>query len=112
MKVLTQILFYTFFLILLIGLAGFQQDVSSNEAGIAEPKLKSLNNMQEKEIDVFVEMNHTLTTLATLAIGAIGVLLSSRYKGIPLPGGQRVRAVGCWGFAGASLYFGYVSLDR
>jgi hypothetical protein len=55
-------------------------------------------------------MYQTLTTLATLAIGAIRILISSRYKSVPLPWRQRFRALGSWGFAGALLYFGYVSL--
>jgi hypothetical protein len=109
MKILMQALFYAFFIILLVCLALFEQYMISN-IYIAATKLETLNNLQEKEIDLFIEMNHTPTTLATLAIGAIGILISSRYKGVPLPWGQRLRAVGCWGFAGASLYFGYVSL--
>jgi hypothetical protein len=101
--------FYAFFIILLVCLVLFQQNMSSN-IGIAATKLETLSNLQEKDIDLFVEMNHTLTTLATLAIGAIGILISSRYKSVPLPWRQRFRALGCWGFAGTSLYVGYVSL--
>jgi hypothetical protein len=73
-----------------------------------EAKVRSLSNLQEKQLDTFNEMNRLLTTLATLALGGMGAFLFNRYKNDSLPWYQVWRAVGSWIFAGISLYCGYL----
>lgn len=99
---------YLFVATIFITLAYFQRELSLS---FQAEKLLDLNKLQEKNVDVFLEMNRTLITLATLTIGAVSFFISVRYGNTRLPLGQICRAIGCWGFAGGSISLGYLSLN-
>ena len=51
-----------------------------------EDRVKDLNNLQQKQIDIFLQMNSLLAGFATLALGGIGALntgIVARRKKIP-----------------------------
>src|SRR5947208_2683562 len=72
-------------------------------------EITKLNSLQEKQFELFLEMNRLLVTLATLALGGIGAFVFNRYKTGRLPTAQIARAAFSWVFAGLSLFTGYLA---
>ena len=77
---------------------------------ILEPLVESLNQLQEKELQAFLDMNRLLTTLGTTMLGALGFLLAS---GRSDQRGLSVRwpALASGAFAGLSVFFGYIAYE-
>jgi hypothetical protein len=76
------------------------------------PQICNLDPLQEKQLQIFLEMNRLLTTLAPLVIGAMAAFMFQRYKTRDIPWYQIRWAVACWIFAGLSLYCGYLSYEK
>jgi hypothetical protein len=92
-------------------LIAFQQ-FYVNLAPYHAEEISSLNPLQEKEFQLFLEMNHLLVTLATLAVGAIGAFIFNRYKSSKPSSYQTVLAVASWALAGFSLFAGYLAYGK
>lgn len=71
-----------------------------------EDEITTLTPLQEKQLEIFVDMNKLLVTFATLALGGIGAFVFNRYKSRDLPWYQVKRVVAAWVFCGLSLYCG------
>jgi hypothetical protein len=83
------------------------------KVSFAEEEIGALSPLQDKQLGIFVEMNHLLSTLATASLAAMGAFLFHRYKASdPLPLYQLWRAIGSCVFSGLSLYCGYLSYDK
>lgn len=102
------------FVVVGLAIAGLNafQTFYVNESSFSSEKIADLAKLQEKQLDLFLEMNHLLVTLATLALGGIGAFVFNRYKTGSVPAGQRGRAIASWIFAALSLLSGYVSDER
>jgi hypothetical protein len=84
-----------------------------SKVSFVEDEISALSPLQEKQLEVVLEMNHLLTTLATASLGAMGAFLIYRYKPTDrLPGHQLWRANGSCALAGLSLFCGYLSYDK
>src|SRR2546427_1591002 len=94
---------------LIVGGLIYFQTYYVNQASFSSEKVSDLTKFHEKQLDLFLEMNHLLVTLATLALGGIGAFVFNRYKTGAVPSGQRARAIASWMFAALSLYAGYTS---
>jgi hypothetical protein len=75
-------------------------------------EVTTLDALQEKQFQLFLEMNHLLVTLASLTLGAIGAFVFNRYKSGKLPTAQIALAVFSWLFAGLSLLAGYLAYEK
>jgi glucan phosphoethanolaminetransferase (alkaline phosphatase superfamily) len=71
-----------------------------------------LSNLQEKELDEFLEMNKLLAVLASVIFGAIGAIVFHRYRDNVVPRNQWRRAVGCSVFSAISLGLSYTLYER
>lgn len=80
-------------------------------ASFAEEEISSLTPLQEKQLEIFFEMNRQLINLAILAIGGMAAFLFNRYKNSELPSSQIKLAVKSWVAAGLSIFFGYLTFD-
>ena len=79
---------------LIVGaLFGVQAFLSSRPFAEAKVIGNALNNLQEKQLEMYREFYALLTTLATATIGAVGAFLFNRYKSGPVPRAQRYRAI-------------------
>ena len=78
---------------------------------IVQTRIDKLENIQEKELETFLDMNRLLTTLATAAIGGLGAIIFNRLKK-ELRSSQLMLAGLAFFLAGLSLYFGYVSYHK
>lgn len=83
-----------------------------NPALYHSPVITSLSPLQDKQFQLFVEMNHLLVTLATLSVGAIGAFIFNRYKSSKPSTYQIGLAVLSWVLAGLSLFSGYVAYEK
>jgi hypothetical protein len=106
-------------LILWIVLAGaaiaaltFFQNHYVNNVSYVSPEITSLTALQEKQFQLFVEMNHLLVALSTLAVGAIGSFILNRYKAGNPSSFQTALAVSSWVLAGLSLFAGYLAYEK
>ncbi len=77
-----------------------------DHAPFVEDKVDSLSNLQEKQVDTFLQMNGLLAGLATLALGGVGAFIKERRKMNQGPSPQLVVAAAA---CALSLYFGYLS---
>jgi hypothetical protein len=75
----------------------------------AEAALDKLSSFQEKQLELFRDLNNLLITLATAVIGAIGAFVLDRDKVGQLPRFQKLRALGGVLLAGISIFCGYIS---
>lgn len=100
------------FLVLLVSAASALLSVQFKNSLSAEVRVTTLDELQKQQVATFIEMNKLLTTLATLAMGALGAFVFNRYKEQPLPRAQAVRMLVTMVFVGLSLFFGYVSHER
>jgi len=77
---------------------------------IFESQVDSLTQLQEQQLQAFLDMNRLLTTLGTTMLGALGFLLASGSKG---KSGSSVRwsALASGAFAGLSVFFGYIASE-
>jgi hypothetical protein len=69
-------------------------------------RITDLNDLQQKEIDIFLQMTSLLAGFATLALGGIGALIWDRRKKKRNPTPQLLMAAVS---SGVSLFFGYLS---
>ncbi len=90
--------------ILVVGLLLFNHLMGN--ISFVEDRVKDLNNLQQKQIDIFLQMNSLLAGFATLALGGIGALLWDRRKEKQNPTPQLLTAAAS---SALSLYFGYLS---
>lgn len=75
----------------------------------AEPRLKGdIDKVQEKQIDIYVEMNKQLLTLASLVIAGAGLKL----QGLTAVGRARRTLIVSMIMAALSIYAGYQSYDK
>jgi hypothetical protein len=72
-----------------------------------EAQTQSLNDLQQQQLNAFLEMNRLLVTLGTATLGALGFLMSAHKRG--LKGRELVSAAASAVLAGCSLYFGYLA---
>jgi hypothetical protein len=82
----------------------FQKNITGN---LLEQTLNTLDPLQQKELDAFLEMNRLITTLSTGLLGALSFILVNRGKeqrGLPGQWTAYLSAI-C---VGLSLFFGYV----
>jgi hypothetical protein len=79
------------------------------DLSFAETEITELTPLQEKQLDLFMEMNRLLTTLATLVIGALGAILAHRYSSRQIPAGRLIWAGLAALASGCSLLCGYLS---
>jgi hypothetical protein len=68
--------------------------------------IDSLTQLQEKQLEAFLDMNRLVTTLGTTLLGAMGFFLASSRKAHSLPR-ELWAAFGSAVCVGLSLYFGY-----
>src|SRR5690349_12462021 len=97
---------------LIIAGLNYFQTYYVNQSTFSSEKISDLAKLQEKQLDLFLEMNHLLVTLATLALGGIGAFVFNRYKTGVVPSGQTARAIASWIFSALSLFSGYTSDER
>src|SRR6266850_395773 len=98
-------------LVIVGGLLAFQQYYVEKLPFVGEEVTK-LSSLQEKQFELFLEMNHLLVTLATLALGGIGAFVFNRYKSGKVPTAQTAFAILSWVFAGLSLFAGYLAYEK
>jgi hypothetical protein len=98
-----RILLYCALVLLVLGLVLF--DRALNARSYVEEARLTLTNLEEKELDIFLQVNSLLCGLATLAFGGIGALMWDKRKG-KSHGFLLPFAATC---CGLSLYFGYLS---
>ncbi|MEM9556820.1 MAG: hypothetical protein AAGC60_21345 [Acidobacteriota bacterium] len=92
-----------------MGLAVFAPRLYLEQVLVIEPLVDELTTQHVEQLSLFTEMNQHLTTLASLVFPALGVLLG--FAGSPGPQGsdRRLLAGLSAGFAGLSLYCGYLA---
>ncbi len=80
----------------------------------AEPILRGdLSSLQGKQIDIYVEMNKQLLTLASLVFAGVGLYFNLYLKnGVTLRKRDRNILVGTMLLAAFSIYTGYLSYDK
>jgi hypothetical protein len=79
----------------------------------AEAILQSdLKKTQEKQIDIYIEINKQLLGLATLVIAGIGLNLNLQQGGPGSPRRSRPILIGSLVMAAFSIYAGYLSYDK
>jgi hypothetical protein len=86
----------------------FQRYISGQQ--IFESQVESLTQLQEQQLQAFLDMNRLLTTLGTTMLGALGFLLASGSKG-QARSNVRWSALASGAFAGISVFFGYVASE-
>lgn len=75
--------------------------------------LESLNELQEKSIEIILEMNKLIISLSLLLIGGIGAFLLQKYQSVKIHSlAQRMTIVLSIISASLSIYFGYVLYFR
>jgi hypothetical protein len=72
-----------------------------------ETQTESLSQLQEQQLNAFLEMNRLLVTLGTATLGALGFLMSSHKGGLKWR--ELLSAAASAVLAGCSLYFGYLA---
>ena len=77
----------------------------------AEAELETLSNLQEKQIDLFVQQSNLLTTLTGALFAALGAL-SVKDTHQPLNAPDLSVLMLAATFAGFSLYFGYLAYQE
>lgn len=102
--------FYAFAIAALVLLILLQQVFS--RLSFASEEVSSLTSLQEKQLEVFVDMNKLLITLSTVSLGGIGAFVLNRYKGQSMPWYQVWRVTASWVFCGLSLYCGVLANER
>ena len=102
--------FYLGFVLIFLALMGI--NYYFGHLVIVEANVDTLTNLQEMELDAFIEIIKLLITLATAAIGAIAAFASYCYTvgGIPKP--QERRALAASLLAGISILLGYISYGK
>ena len=84
-----------------------------NLIGLAEPIITDLSKMQEKQVDIYVETNKQLMTLATLMFAGVGWYFDLYFRD-----GAKARRRGLFFVSGSmlmaafSIYMGYLSYDK
>lgn len=73
---------------------------------------RAVAEFQQKQVDMWAEMNKLLIAFATVTIGAIGGFMLHRDKAHPLLPPHLRRAAASWLFCALSLYFGYLSYQQ
>lgn len=77
---------------------------------ILEPLVESLSQLEEKQLQAFLDMNRLLTTLGTTLLGALGIVLASGSKG-QSKSHLRWPAIASGAFAVVSVFFGYIAYE-
>src|ERR1039458_697279 len=93
-----------------IALVAWQVQRYASGQNILEPQVESLTQLQEQQLQAFLDMNRLLTTLGTTMLGALGFLLASGSKG-QHRSSVRWPALASGAFAGLSIFFGYVASE-
>ena len=88
------------------------QNYYVDQSTYSSEEVTKLTSLQEKQFELFLEMNHLLVTLATLTLAGIGAFVFNRYKTGIVPSGQTARAIVSWIFAGLSLFAGYLADEK
>jgi len=85
-----------------------QKYIALQPIPLDDPQVVVLTQLQEKQLEAFLEMNSLLTTLGTAMLGALGFLLVSRRRDRP-GSGDLWPAFLSGAFGGLSLFFGYAA---
>lgn len=78
---------------------------------IVRPVAESLTQIEEKQLQAFLDMNRLLTTLGTTMLGALGFLLASGRKDHPRSR-ELWPAIASGAFAILSVFFGYAAYEE
>jgi hypothetical protein len=76
---------------------------------VTEPLLDKLSDFESKQLDIFVEMNKLITTLATGLIAASVGFFVNRDQHADLTSADLRRASAIWISGALSLYFGHLT---
>jgi hypothetical protein len=76
---------------------------------VAEAMVPKLTEFETKQLDIFVETNRQLTTLASALIAAAAGFLLNRDSKVRLAKADMRRAAAIWISAALSLYFGHLA---
>jgi hypothetical protein len=85
-----------------------QRILKDQGGGIVGPAVTQLDNVQERQLDAYLEVNRLLTTFGTTLLGALGVLLISQHKASTWER-HRWAAIGGALCMATSIFFGYVA---
>jgi uncharacterized membrane protein len=84
----------------------------SLNAPLIEDELTELTVFQQKQLEMYVEMNKLLITLGTLLLGAIGAMLAHFYEAKPISPEQTQLVLFSSMLAGGSILCGYLSYQH
>jgi hypothetical protein len=85
-----------------------QRRLSEEVGGIVGTALTQLNNVQERQLDAYLEVNRLLTTFGTTLLGALGILLFGQHKSSTWERHRWAATLGALCVA-ISIFFGYVA---
>jgi hypothetical protein len=104
--------FYVILAVVIVFLHGVDAVLLNMPTLITQGDKEVTNVFQEKQLDLWSEMNKLLIAFATVTIGAIGGFMLNRDKSHPLAPPDLRRAATSWLFCALSLYFGYLSYQQ
>ena len=79
-------------------------------ATFAEDRVSSLSELQDRQLDVFLQSTVLLSTLATLVLAAGGSVILGRYGSTAVPPAQRTAFIVIAVLGGLGLYSAYLAL--
>ena len=84
------------------------QTIQQSEDGVIGPALTQLDNIQERQLDAYLEVNRLLTTFGTTLLGALGFLLIGQKRAVEWTRHRWAALLGALCVA-ISIFFGYVA---
>ena len=106
----SAVTFYAVILLVVAGLLGFERLFVDTRSFAAE-ETSELTKVEEKSIDVYLEINRLLTAVTTLVFGALGALIVKRGEKREQSGGEAM--IWITASAGAvSLYCAYLNYSQ
>ncbi len=82
------------------------------KVSLVQPLVKDLNKLQEKRLDIYLDLTKLLMTASGVTIGAITGFVLNRDKTVEFSKPQLRKIILTWGLAGVSLYCGYLSIQQ
>jgi hypothetical protein len=93
-------------------LFAYTLDTAPRLLSLSGGTLDNLNEVQKKQVDVYLGMVQLLITLATAVAGGLIAMVYARYDARTLPLAQTQRLLASWTLAGLSLLAGYVAYQN
>ena len=90
--------------------SSYQRRILQQQGGITGPALSKLDDLQQRQLDAFLEMNRLLTTFGTTLLGALGFLFFGGHGVGDLNRHRWAALIGSLGVA-VSIFFGYVAYN-